>query len=1357
MNKPLATALLATVLASFLSCDSKPSSAAEQVTTNVNINLSTLIDSIGTLPDSIVAGIQIDGGEARKVVLEPSRISEDSLAQIPVSVVEGARVEVRYEVWKHGAVVGASTLTWVSGGPLTVRRPDLAPSVRFQWGNGGELVVRRARVVNVGLDSRDPERLLSSLRLDRDGDGRADDSIVPPTGRDSFTLSWDTAGTYRLVATVRDRFGLESRDSLPIRVLAAASVRLSSDTVISIRDTFSLRVGLDLDAGVDREGIRLIWTGTGSTPETTSVVEVRKFAWQDQGVRRIRVQAIDDAGTASTDSVAIEVLRDAPRLDLSRIPLQSDLGAIALLPVAVEQRFGSIVRWGIDFDGDTTSGWDSVVSGPVAAVRHLFGRSGTFEIRVFAEDDDGNRVQASKELVVPPSNAGQVLRRLTAADTTVSVFDTTEIRFARNFPAGSEAEARLEWRIDDGPIQSGPIVVGMKLAWPGSGDRQVAWRVNAPVGATLWDTVRVLVERDAPILDRESLPTEAFVNTPASFAPKGTQKYGRIVRWGLDFDRDTSGGWDVLVASGSAPAVRLFDEEGERTILVRLEDDDGNRVVETAILNVRSGGADLLRRTSPDLSEVSIGDTVNLAFVVTAPAGSASAYRIAWRRDDSLSDTTALVAKRSFLWKTPGEHLVRFRAFGPGGNASWDSVKVRVLQGTPIIGSIRIQGNGVGAAIGFSAVVDPVYGRIERSRWDFGDDGKWDDSTTSPEVQVQKTFTTSQRVSIRFQATDDDGNHVDTVFAFVPSNAAPRFGLVSFAEATVGVTIPVALRATFTDPDGAFDLSTFAIDWDADSTWDTIRSVEGLASEELRHSWSTPGRRVVRVRLRDRSGAEATGSAEVLVKANAPKILSLREQSARTEARVGDTLWFVASILDSSAPADLQSITWRRAGRGDSVLSLRGLSSTDARFPVMSSTAGTYAITAIVRDAVGNLDSATASWQVLRAPPTITGRLRDSVLVARDTATLWMDSLSQGRMGGSVKAVHWSFGGSDVWTLFPSTTQGSSVVLTLPDQVGESFHLIVRATQDNGETSFDTVSASLMESFVDKRDGKVYPQVTIGTTTWMASNLSWKPSITDPVTSTCANEDRCDINGRLYMVPLPLKEQPSSLKVPILVSVCPDGWRLPSDLEFNELLTEGERLFPGLGAGRLLRARTGWGVPLEGQTDPLRFGALPAMALERQSAAWWAFSQQTIPDPRSPDPYPNMMNQSVRTLDDDGLGFQNKYWSPVGASVRCVRLKEIEIDSSWRINPRWFDSLSMPKLGFRGLVPQVSVPVRIRATLQGESVDTTFLPSRHQFEWIDLARFSYHGPGRHAIELEVTQGDVVFRETYEVEISLVEP
>lgn len=1350
MNKPLATAVLAVFLASLLSCDSKPSGAAEQVTTNVNINLSTLIDSIGTDPDSIVAFVQVDGGEETREVLDPSRISEEGLVQIPVSVVEGARIEVRYEVWNGGGVVGASTLKWVSGGPLTIPRPDLAPTISFQAPPGKDLLVRRLDTLLVGIRTRDPEGLLASLRLDRDGDGRDDDSIVPPSGLDTFALSWTTAGSYRLVAEVRDRSGLERRDTLPVKVLAGASLLLSPDTVVSVQDVVEVRVALDLDEGVRREDVRLVWTGLGTTPETTAVVVSRKLSWSDEGLRRLRVEAIDAAGTASTDSVTVEVLRDAPRLDLSRLPGQVDLGTIALLPIAVDQRFGSVVRWGIDFDGDTTSGWDSLGTGPLQGVSRLFARSGIFQVRVFAEDDDGNRVVASKEVLVGSSDAGQVLQRRSGPDTTVSVFDTTEIRFFRNFPAGVEAQSRLEWRIDDGPIQSGPVAASLRLAWPRAGARTVSWRVNAPAGTTQWDEVRVVVEQDAPALDRASFPTEVFVNTPISFAPRGLQKFGRIVRWGLDFDRDTSAGWDVASISGAPSVVRIFDREGERTILVLLEDDDGNRVVDTALVRVRTGGSDLLRRTSQDLVEVSIGDTATLAFVVNAPVGSAPSYRIAWRLGDSLSDTTALVSGRSFLWKSPGVHRLHFRAFGPGGDASWDSATIRVVQGTPVVRSVRIQGSGVGSPISFSAVVDPVYGRIVQSRWDFGDDGTWDDSTETPDEQVRRTFETSQRVAVRFQAQDDDGNRVDTVFAFVPTNAAPRFGLVSFSEPTIGVTLPVVLRATFTDPDGAFDLASLAIDWDGDGTWDTARSVEGLASEELRGSWATPGRRVVRVRLRDRSGATALDSAVVLVNANAPKILSLRETAGRVEGRVGDTLWFVASILDSSAPADLESITWRRAGRADSVVSLRGLANTDARFPATSTTVGWNSVTAIVRDAAGNLDSATARWQVWRAPPLITGRLRDRVLIARDTATLWIDSLRPGRMGGTITSVHWSFGGTGTWTRIPSVEPGASVVLALPETGAETFYVIVRATQDNGETYVDSVYASLMESFVDRRDGKVYPQVTIGTTTWMARNLSWKPSILDTVTSTCAVEERCDLNGRLYSTPVPLKEQPSSSQVPILVSVCPDGWRLPSDLEFNELLTEGERRFPGLGAGRLLRARTGWGVPLEGQTDPLRFGALPTMALERQSAAWWAFSRQTIPDPGSP--FPNMMNQSVRTLDDDGLGFQNKYWSPVGASVRCVRLKEIEIDSAWKIEPRRIDSLTMPSLKIRGLVPQVGVQVLIRATMQGRSVEITFVPTTHEFAWRDLPPLSYQGPGRHTVDLEVVQGDVVFRDTHVLEV-----
>ena len=160
--------------------------------------------------------------------------------------------------------------------------------------------------------------------------------------------------------------------------------------------------------------------------------------------------------------------------------------------------------------------------------------------------------------------------------------------------------------------------------------------------------------------------------------------------------------------------------------------------------------------------------------------------------------------------------------------------------------------------------------------------------------------------------------------------------------------------------------------------------------------------------------------------------------------------------------------------------------------------------------------------------------------------------------------------------------------------------------------------------------GRTYKTIVIGTQTWMAENLN-----SDARSSKCYDNEfqNCYKYGRLY-------DWETAKKV------CPTGWHLPTNMEWDELLRISGNL-----AGKHLKATDGWNSNGNG-TDKFGFAALPGGfgTLDNKfynigySGFWWSATEFNADDANSRYMYDNDERVSWRNFDKTGL-----------FSVRCVR------------------------------------------------------------------------------------------------------
>ncbi|SIO12008.1 fibrobacter succinogenes major paralogous domain-containing protein [Fibrobacter sp. UWB11] len=205
-------------------------------------------------------------------------------------------------------------------------------------------------------------------------------------------------------------------------------------------------------------------------------------------------------------------------------------------------------------------------------------------------------------------------------------------------------------------------------------------------------------------------------------------------------------------------------------------------------------------------------------------------------------------------------------------------------------------------------------------------------------------------------------------------------------------------------------------------------------------------------------------------------------------------------------------------------------------------------------------------------------------------------------------------------------------------------------------SSSSVVILGSTENLTDSRDGQTYKTVTIGTQTWMAQNLNYKAANSFCYESSAEN---CEKYGRLYLWSAAMDsvgawstngkdcgDLTSCSPTDPVRGVCPKGWHLPSNTEWETMLIAVGGVST---AGKVLKSTSSWNG---NGTDDFGFSALSAgyrfvrgdYDLEGSKTYFWSSTEKD-----------NNRAISMSLNGNDDNAFLNGNYKFLGFSVRCLK------------------------------------------------------------------------------------------------------
>ena len=533
-------------------------------------------------------------------------------------------------------------------GPAVRAADSSPPTADFTWAPASPVT---GESVTFTSTSSDVQGSITSTTWDLDNDGSYDDGSTTTVSR-TFTTTGSKTVRIRVVddegvSRTRSKTVTVVANRVPTAAFSASPPEVDTGQVVTLTSSSTDPDGRPLTQQWDTNNNGVF--GEGSGPQITT-------SFANNGTHRVNLKVTDSGGLTATTFQNIIVRNRLPQVAFAMSATEVDTGTPVDFDATASDPDGVVDKYEWDFDGNGTTD----ASGE--NVSRSFADNGALNVKLTVTDDDNGQRSVTQQLTVnnrPPRPT---------FDLSATEVDTgTPVDFSSTSTDPDGQLSAYEWDFDgNGTTDASGEDVTHSFADNGTPDVKLT--------VTDDDGEKRSVSRQLTVNNRPPQPafdlsaTEVDTGTPVDFSSTSTDPDGQLSAYEWDFD-----GNGTTDATGAVTS-RSFDTDGDRTVTLKVTDDDGAARSSSQVVRVHNRAPRASFTFAP--AKPFAGDEVVLSSTSTDPDGSVAEQRWDLDGDGQFDDATGPEARTTF---TAGVHDVALEVVDDDGRAgapAFDGIEV---------------------------------------------------------------------------------------------------------------------------------------------------------------------------------------------------------------------------------------------------------------------------------------------------------------------------------------------------------------------------------------------------------------------------------------------------------------------------------------------------------------------------------------------------------------------------------------------------------------------------------------------------------------------------------------------------------